>query len=110
MFRTAVDAVEVAGVTIPPRATVLALIGSANRDPLVFPDPDRFDPDRGSTAHLAFGHGVHFCLGAALARLEATTAIEELLARSACLEPAGDPRRAPSIVFRGPSHLPVRMS
>ncbi len=79
MFRTATTAVEVAGVTIPRGATVLPLIGSANRDGAVFADPDRFDPDRSTGEHLGFGHGVHFCLGAALARLEARIAIEELL-------------------------------
>jgi cytochrome P450 len=110
MFRTATDAVEVAGIAIPARATVLPLVGSANRDPLVFEDPDRFDPDRDLARHVAFGHGVHFCLGAALARQEATVAIQELVARSTRLEPAGDIERVASIVFRGPSRLPVRVS
>jgi cytochrome P450 len=110
MFRTATETVDVAGTEIPSRASVVALLGSANRDPLEFPDPDRFDPGRGSTAHMTFGHGVHFCLGAALARLEATTAIQELLARSVHLEPNGDAQRVTSLVFRGPSRLPVRIS
>ena len=110
MFRTATDTVEVAGTKIPAGATVLPLIGSANRDPLVFVDPDRFDPDRDLGTHMAFGHGVHFCLGAALARLEATTAVQELVARSTWLEPAGESERVTSLVFRGPSSLPVRVS
>ena len=110
MFRTATDAVEVAGTKIPAGATVLPLIGSANRDPLVFVDPDRFDPDRDRGTHMAFGHGVHFCLGAALARLEAATAVQELVARSTWLEPAGESERVTSLVFRGPSRLPVRVS
>jgi cytochrome P450 len=110
MFRTATEAVDVAGTTIPSRATVVALLGSANRDPVEFSDPDRFDADRGPTAHLTFGHGVHFCLGAALARLEATIAIQELLARSARLDAAGELERVSSLVFRGPSRLPARAS
>ena len=85
MFRTATTPVEIAGCEIPQGATVLALIGSANRDETVFADPDRFDPDRPTGEHLGFGHGVHFCLGAALARLEARVAIEELLAAAPAL-------------------------
>ena len=71
MFRTATSETEVAGTTIPRGATVLALLGSANRDERVFDRPAVFDPGRDASEHLAFGHGVHFCLGAALARLEA---------------------------------------
>jgi cytochrome P450 len=109
MFRTATDDVEIAGVTIPRRATVMPLIGAANRDPDAFPDPDRFDPDRDLAHHLAFGHGVHFCLGAALARLEATAAIQELLARTTRITAAGAPEPVVSIVFRGPTRLPVSL-
>jgi cytochrome P450 len=108
MFRTATADVDIADTTIPSRSTVIALLGSANRDPLIFNDPDRFDPTRGSTEHLSFGHGVHFCLGAALARLEARVALEELLAQTAVLAPVGDSERVASIVFRGPTRLPVR--
>lgn len=107
MFRTATADVDIAGTTIPSRATVIALLGSANRDPLMFNDPDRFDPERGSTEHLSFGHAVHFCLGAALARLEARVALEELLSQTAALDPAGDAERVASIVFRGPTKLPL---
>lgn len=110
MFRTAMSDVEIAGVTIPKGATVLPLIGAANRDESVFPDPDRFDPTRGSTDHIAFGHGAHFCLGAALARLEARVAIEELLRRAQRLEAAGVVDRVTSLVFRGPTSLPLRYS
>jgi cytochrome P450 len=110
MFRTATTDVEIAGTTIPRRSIVAALLGSANRDPSVFADPDRFDPDRDTGAHLAVGHGVHFCLGAALARLEASTAISELLARAGRLERAGPVERVESLVFRGPTELPIRMS
>jgi cytochrome P450 len=108
MFRTATEPVEIAGVTIPERATVVALLGSANRDEQVFPDPDRFDPQRDTGEHVAFGHGVHFCLGAALARLEARVAIEELLAAAPRLELSGDVERVTSLVFRGPTKTPLR--
>jgi cytochrome P450 len=108
MFRTATADVDIAGTTIPCNATVIALLGSANRDPAMFADPDRFDAARGSAEHLSFGHGVHFCLGAALARLEARVALEELLAQSSVLEQAGDSERVTSIVFRGPTRLPLR--
>ena len=108
MFRTATADVDIAGTTIPSRSTLIALLGSANRDPSVFEEPDRFDPMRSSTEHLSFGHGVHFCLGAALARLEARVALEELLAQTPMLEPAGDAERVASIMFRGPTRLPLR--
>ena len=97
-------------MTIPQGATVLALIGSANRDAEVFADPDRFDPDRSNTGeHLGFGHGVHFCLGAALARLEARIAIEELLAVAPRLEITGDVTQMTSLVFRGPTAVPLSL-
>jgi cytochrome P450 len=109
MLRTALSDVEIAGTTIPAGATVAALLGSANRDEAVFAEPDRLDPRRDTRDHLAFGHGAHYCLGAALARLEARVAFEELLGRAAALEPTGAARRVESLVFRGPVSLPVRL-
>jgi cytochrome P450 len=108
MFRTATAPVEIAGVAIPQGATVLPLLGSANRDEQVFPHAELFDPSRDTREHLAFGHGVHFCLGAALARLEARIAVEELLAAAPLLELAGDVEQVESLVFRGPTKLPLR--
>jgi cytochrome P450 len=108
MFRTATADVDIADTTIPSGATVIALLGSANRDPEMFDDPDHFNPARATTEHLSFGHGVHFCLGAALARLEAQVALEELLALTTVLEPEGDAERVTSITFRGPTKLPLR--
>jgi cytochrome P450 len=110
MFRTATTSVEIAGTTIPAGATVLPLIGSANRDETVFTEPDRFDPDRATGEHLGFGHGVHFCLGAALARLEARIAIEELLAGAPRLELAGHVQPMTSLVFRGPTAVPLSLA
>ena len=110
VFRTATRDVELSGVRIPAGATVIPLIGSANRDESQFPDPDRFDASRNAQGHVAFGLGIHFCLGASLARLEARVALEELLGRFARFE-----RMKPrveyidSFLVRGPKHLPLRV-
>ena len=95
------------GVTIPPGAQVRLLWGSANRDERAFPDPDRFDPTRDARGHLAFGQGIHFCLGAHLARLEARVAFEELLARIPDYRLAEPPTWRPSIWAR--AHPVVRV-
>jgi hypothetical protein len=76
--RTLTREVTLHGVTMPEGAKVLLLLGSANHDGEVFADPERFDIDRRNTAHIAFGHGVHVCLGAAMARLETRIALEHL--------------------------------
>ena len=110
MFRTATTDVDVAGTTIPSRATVLPLLGAANRDEQMFADPESFDVRRGAGESLAFGHGAHYCLGAALARLEATVALQEILRSATVLEPAGAMERITSLVFRGPTALPLRFA
>jgi cytochrome P450 len=112
MFRATKQAVELHGVTIPPGKMVLPMIGAANRDPSVFAEPDRFDIGRDPNPHVAFGHGIHFCLGAPLSRLEARVALEELLPRVRAIEYAQDaswPPRAPFHVH-GPASLHVRLS
>lgn len=81
--------VTLGGVTIPARQPILIAFGAANRDPAHFPDPDRFDISRAERGHLAFGHGIHFCLGAPLALLEAEIAFTALLA--GCPDLALDP-------------------
>jgi hypothetical protein len=73
--------VGIGGVRIPAGAVVLALVASANHDERYFPEPSRFDPARGSQGGLQFGHGVHFCIGAALARMEARAALEAITRR-----------------------------
>lgn len=81
MFRLTTREVQMNGQTIPAGRLVLAMIGSANRDPAQFPAANRFDISRDPNPHLAFGHGIHFCLGAALARLEARIALTEFFTR-----------------------------
>jgi cytochrome P450 len=79
LFRQTRTDVELAGQHIPANQLVLAWTASANRDPAQFPDPDRFDIEREPNRHLAFGHGIHFCVGAPLARLEARIALPMML-------------------------------
>jgi cytochrome P450 len=79
LFRQTTKDVELSGQHIPANQTVLAWTASANRDPAQFPNPDRFDIEREPNRHLAFGHGVHFCVGAPLARLEARIALPMML-------------------------------
>jgi cytochrome P450 len=102
--------VEVHGQTIPAGDHVLAMIGSANRDPRQFPDAGRFVISRDPNPHVAFGHGIHFCLGAALSRMESRIALADLLARFKNFELATDqpwqPREALNV--HGPAHLPIR--
>jgi cytochrome P450 len=109
LFRRATQDVELAGTRIPAGASVVPLIGSANRDATQFPEPDRFDVARNPQGHVAFGVGIHFCLGASLARLEARIALEELLARFVAFERL-EPEVAyvDSFVLRGPKRLPLR--
>ncbi|MFE5624313.1 cytochrome P450 [Streptomyces virginiae] len=107
--RFAREDVEIAGVTVPRGATVLIASAIADRDPARFPDPDRLDITRPDNAHLAFGHGVHYCLGAPLARLEGLIAIGTALRRLpglALAVPPDEIRWRPG-GLRGPLSLPV---
>src|ERR1700735_1194458 len=110
MMRTPRREVELHGQTIPQGKLVLPVIGSANRDAAHFPDAGRFDITRTPNPHIAFGHGIHFCLGAALARMESRIALSDLLARFKNFELATDrpwqPREALNV--HGPAHLHIR--
>ena len=110
MPRATTRAVEMNGREIPAGKLVLPLIGSANRDAKTFANPGRFDIAREPNPHLAFGHGIHACLGAPLARLEARIALADFLTRVENFERAStepwEPRRALSV--HGPSRLPIR--
>ena len=111
-FRYATEPVEVAGATIPAGAQVIICLAAANRDGDRYADPETLDIDRPYVRHLAFGHGIHFCLGAALARMEADTALRSLLHRFPQLRLAVAPEdlhwgHGDGLVLRGLSELPV---
>jgi cytochrome P450 len=108
LFRGATEDVELAGVTIPKGATLMVAFAAANRDPDHFAHPDTFDLDRkGAHDHLGFGHGIHYCLGASLARLEARIVAETLLRRTRSVEPTAPGTRTDGLVLRGFTRLPV---
>ncbi|MFG2978027.1 cytochrome P450 [Streptomyces sp. NPDC048331] len=100
--RFATEDITIADVTIPAGETVLLSLAAANRDPARFPHPDRLDLDRDTSGHLALGHGIHYCLGAPLARAEVEIALAALLDRFAILTPAEtEPRWRRSLRARG---------
>jgi cytochrome P450 len=102
---------DVGGTTLPAGQNLVPLLGAANRDPDVFPEPDRLDLGReNANRHVAFGGGHHFCLGAALARLEGAIAIGSLVRRFPQLELAGDPVRRTTFTLRGLEQLPVSVA
>ena len=106
VFRQTTREVEVRGTRIPKDAVLALLLGSANRDERVFPDPDRFDVDRDTRGHLAFGFGPHFCMGASLARLEARVALERLAPELVhCKRVGGELPWVDSFLVHGPARL-----
>jgi len=90
ILRIVREPIELHGTTLQPGDIVMMLLGAANRDPDVFLDPDTFDPRRSPNRHLSFGHGAHFCLGAAMARIEAPIALNRILERFPDVSLAGD--------------------
>ena len=110
---TTLAPIELGGQPIPAGAVLFLGLLAANRDPARIPDPDTFDITRDPTPHLAFGHGVHHCLGAALARLEGRIAFRALLDRFPDLALAVPPAELgwlPNLLMNGLSELPVRLA
>lgn len=109
--RVATRDAEVAGKTIPAGDSAVVWLAAANRDPAVFADPAGFDITRNPNRHIGFGMGIHFCLGAPLARLEARIALETFLARSASFARTDQELlpRVPTFIMRGVRRLPLRV-
>jgi cytochrome P450 len=111
LLRVTSGEVELCGTTVPDSARVLLLVGSANRDERVFPEPDRYHLDRDTSKLVSFGSGRHFCLGAALARLEARVGLTELVTRVADYDvDAEHAERVHSINVRGFARLPTSVT
>lgn len=109
-MRTAQADTEVRGIPIAKDESVLLSYVSANRDEDVFADPFRFDVGRDPNKHLSFGYGVHFCLGAALARMEMNSFFSELIPRLKSIELAGAPELVAATFVGGVKRLPIRYS
>lgn len=108
--RKALEDIEIAGARIPAGSVLVLLLASGNRDERRFADPDRFDPDRKNSQHLSFGGGIHFCIGAPLARIEAETALAALAARLKKPSLAADPPPYhESASVRGPQRLQIKI-
>ncbi|MER8183925.1 cytochrome P450 [Kitasatospora sp. NPDC094015] len=107
--RWVLEDIEVAGTTIPRGSEVALLFGSANRDPARFADPDRLDLGRTDNPHITFGAGIHFCLGAPLARMELTESFGALLRRAPGLRLVREPEWRPGYVIRGLAGLQVEI-
>lgn len=106
--RTATEVVEVGGVTVKPGQKIAALLGSANRDEEIFENADRLDLARSPNPHIGFGAGIHFCIGAPLARQEMQISLPALLHRFPKIELAQAPLRRPTFVLRGYEKVMVR--
>jgi cytochrome P450 len=108
--RITVNDLEVAGVTVPAGSDLRMLAGSANHDPAVFPDPERFDPTRNSRIQMTFGGGIHYCLGAHLVRMQTAVLLRRLRLRLPDLALAGTPTRRPNLSLRMVDDLPVALA
>lgn len=99
--RTATEDTEIGGVVVKEGQKIAALLGSANRDEEIFQNADKLDLTRSPNPHIGFGAGIHFCIGAPLARMEMTTALPQLVKKYPNLELKGEPIRRPTFVLRG---------
>ena len=110
IVRFATREVEVGDKTLRKGDVIMGMTGAANRDPDQFPNPTAFDLDRGDTRHLAFGMGIHYCVGAPLARVEGAIAFRALLERWPSIEAAGDVEMGGTFLIRGPVRLPLAVA
>jgi cytochrome P450 len=110
VLRVASERRDLAGITVPADGLLLMLVGAANHDPVRFPSPDRFDPDRPDNRPLAFGAGIHFCLGAALTRLEGQVAFPKVFDRFPALAVADGATTTDRLTLHGYQALPVTVA
>lgn len=108
-FRTTTRQVDLAGVTIGADEKIMLSLGSANRDPRQWSEPDRFDISRSTAGHVGFGAGIHGCVGQMIARLELEVVLRALATRVATIEITGEPRHLLHNTLRGFEYLPVRL-
>lgn len=107
--RWVLDEIEIDGTTIPRGAEIAMLFGSANHDPAVFTDPERLDITRADNPHISFSAGIHYCIGAPLARIELAASMGALLEKAPTLRLAAEPDRKPNFVIRGLEGLDVEV-
>jgi cytochrome P450 len=110
LYRYTRDDYRVGDVTIPAGSRILLSFGAANRDPLVFENPDEYRADRNPRSHIAFGYGAHMCIGAPLARMEAQAVLRELVTKASAIAPAGETTWSTNSSLRGPTSLPVYLT
>jgi cytochrome P450 len=110
LYRYTVADYEVDGVHIPKGSRVLLSLGAANRDPLVFDEPDEFRADRNPREHLPFGYGTHLCVGAPLARMEGVAILRELTERVEAIDRVGATTWSTHGTLRGPTRLAVKLT
>jgi cytochrome P450 len=109
-FRTATTDIDIAGTVIPDGQKILMFLGTANRDPRRWAEPDRFDPTRDPSGHVGFGMGLHQCVGQHVARLEAEALLVALAGRVSRIEPTGPPVRHHNNTLRAWHSLPTRIA